>query len=116
MIDCDLYDSERDPYTRSPMSAGNYRDYCAEQVRRYDYDRYFAAAFASGDVRRGLMALYAFNIEIASTRERVSEALLGEIRLQWWGDAIAEIYEGKVRDHAVASEIAFAIESVMLSA
>ena len=105
-----LYDSERDPYTPRPMSPEAHRDYCAEQVRTYDYDRYFAATYAPADVRRGLLALYAFNIEIASARERVSEALLGEIRLQWWRDAIDEIYDGSVREHAVAAELADAIQ------
>jgi len=106
-----LYDSERDPYTPRPMSPQAHRDYCAEQARTYDYDRYFAATFAPADIRRGLLALYAFNIEIASARERVSEALLGEIRLQWWRDAIGEIYDGSVREHAVAAELADAIDT-----
>lgn len=110
-----LYDSERDPYTPRPMSPEAHRDYCAEQVRTYDYDRYFAATFAPADVRRGLLALYAFNLEIASARERVSEALLGEIRLQWWRDAIDEIYDGSVREHAVAAELADAIDKFALS-
>lgn len=89
----------------------NHAEYCAEQVRLYDYHRYFAAAFASPDVRRGLIALYAFNLEIASIRERVSEALLGQMRLQWWRDNIGEIYAGTVRNHAVVSEIAWSIEA-----
>ena len=96
------------------MSPQNYADYCAEQVRTYDYDRYFTATFAPADIRRGLLALYAFNLEIASARERVSEALLGEIRLQWWRDAVCEIYNGSVREHAVAAELAAAIETFSL--
>lgn len=84
-------------------------EYCAEQVRTYDYHRYFAATFAPSDVRRGLIALYAFNLEIASVRERVSEVLLGQMRLQWWRDTIEEIYEGTTRNHAVVSEIAWSI-------
>jgi NADH dehydrogenase [ubiquinone] 1 alpha subcomplex assembly factor 6 len=114
MILRSLYDSERDPYTPIPMSPQNHREYCAGQVRTYDYDRYFAAAFAPAEVRRGLLALYAFNLEIASARERVSEALLGEIRLQWWRDAVSEIYDGSVRNHAVAAELASAIETFAL--
>lgn len=86
-------------------------DYCADQVRAYDYHRYFAATFAPGDVRRGLIALYAFNLEIASVRERVSEAILGQMRLQWWRDTIGEIYSGTVRNHAVVSEIAWTIDA-----
>jgi NADH dehydrogenase [ubiquinone] 1 alpha subcomplex assembly factor 6 len=91
-----------------PQSQTNF-DYCAAQVREYDYHRYFAATLASADARRGLIALYAFNLEIASVRERVSEAILGQMRLQWWRDTIGEIYGGTVRNHAVVSEIARAI-------
>ena len=65
------------------MSSEKDQQYCAAQVRDYDYQRYFAAAFAPLDARRALYALYAFNLEIASTRERVSETLIGEMRLQW---------------------------------
>ena len=89
----------------------NHAEYCAEQVRTYDYHRYFAAMFAPADVRRGLIALYAFNLEIASIRERVSEALLGQMRLQWWRDTIDEIYAGSVRNHAVVSEFAWSVQA-----
>lgn len=88
--------------------------YCAEQVRIYDYYRYFAATFAPAEIRRGLIALYAFNLEIASVRERVSEALLGQMRLQWWRDTIEEIYAGTTRNHAVVSEIAWCIATFEL--
>ena len=80
-------------------------------MRAYDYDRYFASVLAPPEIRRGLNALYAFNLEIASTRERVSEAMIGEMRLLWWRDAIGEIYEGRTRAHAVATELARTIET-----
>jgi len=89
----------------------SHSDYCADQVRQYDYYRYFATTCASATVRRGLLALYAFNLEIAATRERVSEALIGQIRLQWWRDTLDGIYDGNVRNHAIAAEIAFAVDA-----
>ena len=63
-------------------------DYCHDLVRAGDKDRYLASLFAPDELRPYLLALYAFNIEIARVRETVSEAALGEIRLQWWRDAI----------------------------
>lgn len=93
----------------------SHAEYCADQVRSYDYHRYFAATFAPGAVRRGLFALYAFNLEIAATRERVSEALLGQIRLQWWRETLDGIYGGTIRNHAVAEEIAHAAETFGLA-
>lgn len=82
--------------------------YCAEQVRRFDRERYLCALFAPEDARHRLMALYAFNTEIARVREAVTESLIGHMRLQWWRDAIAEFAEGKVRGHPVAQALAAA--------
>jgi NADH dehydrogenase [ubiquinone] 1 alpha subcomplex assembly factor 6 len=96
-------------------SSQSHAEYCADQVRSYDYHRYFAATLAPGTVRRGLFALYAFNLEIAATRERVSEALLGQIRLQWWRETLDGIYAGTVRNHAVAEEIAHAVDAFGLA-
>jgi phytoene synthase len=84
--------------------------YCLEQVRRFDRDRYLAALFAPTDIRADLLALYAFNLELAKIREVVREPMMGLIRLQWWRDAIQEIYSGKVRRHQVAQPLAQAIE------
>jgi len=80
-----------------------------ELIRRYDPDRFLTALFAPADRREDLFALYAFNLEVAKTREVVSEPLLGRIRLQWWREAIDEIYAGSLRRHEVAEPLAGAI-------
>lgn len=67
--------------------------YCAAEARRHDRDRFLCALFAPADRREDLFALLAFNQEIAKTREIVSEPLLGEMRLQWWREAVGKIYE-----------------------
>lgn len=82
---------------------------CRRLVRAHDHDRYLTALFAGAALRRRLMALYAFNFEIARVRETVSESLLGEIRLQWWQETVDGIYGGSVRAHAVARELAHAL-------
>ena len=84
--------------------------YCAEQVRRQDRERYLTALLAPPARREDLFALYAFNLEVAKTAEVVSEALVGRIRLQWWREAIDEIYEGRPRTHAVVTALAAAVE------
>lgn len=91
------------------MGADSDAEYCAAQVRRYDYHRYFAAGFIPPERRRSVLAVYAFNLEIASIRELVSEPLIGQMRLQWWRDTIGEVFDGSVRGHAVARELARAI-------
>ncbi len=84
--------------------------YAAALLRKQDPDRYLTALFA-GERREALFALYAFNSEIARTREQVREPMMGLIRLQWWRDALAEIAQGKVRAHEVVRPLAEAIAS-----
>ncbi len=84
--------------------------YCADLVRRQDRERYLTALFAPAGRREDLFALYAFNLEVAKTAEVVSEPMLGGIRLQWWREAIAEIYQGTPRTHAVIGPLARAVE------
>jgi phytoene synthase len=81
----------------SGVREGAVLSYCAGEARRNDPDRFLCALFAPEDRREDLMALLAFNLEIARAREQVSEAMLGRIRLQWWRDALAEIYAGAPR-------------------
>ena len=59
-----------------------------DTVRRADHDRYLSVLYAPQDKRDGLLALYAFNAEIAAVRDRIREALPGEVRLQWWRDVL----------------------------
>ena len=60
-----------------------------ETLKAADSDRYLSVLYAPEAKRRDLAALYAFNAEIAAVRDRIREALPGEIRLQWWRDVIA---------------------------
>ena len=82
----------------------------AALVRRHDRDRFQTVLFAPAAHREALFALYAFNYEIASVRERVSEPTLGRIRLEWWRETIAAAYEdGPVRSHIVVEALTDAI-------
>ncbi|HWA47160.1 MAG TPA: squalene/phytoene synthase family protein [Dongiaceae bacterium] len=82
-------------------------DYCLDQVRQGDRDRYLILLFAPSAARGHLAALAAFNLELARAREQTSESLLALIRLQWWREAIEEIRAGgKVRQHQVATALA----------
>src|SRR5262249_51454870 len=52
-------------------------------------------------------AIYALNHEIARTAGVVTQAAIGDIRLQWWREAIAEIFDGRPpRAHPVLKAIA----------
>ena len=77
------------------------------EVRRADEDRWLAGRFAPADVRARLVAVYALNHEIARTAEVVTQAAIGDIRLQWWREALSEVFDGKpARAHPVLAAIA----------
>lgn len=86
--------------------------YCGEMVRKHDPDRFLLSLYAPASLRESLFALYAFNHEIAKTREVVTETQLGLIRLQWWRDALAGYYErGDVLKHQVMEPLCEAIRA-----
>jgi len=74
-------------------------------VREADKDRFLATLFAPAPVRPPLYALYAFNVEIARVRELIHEPFAGEIRLQWWKDALSGNQAGEAAAHPVASAL-----------
>ncbi|OFW97280.1 MAG: hypothetical protein A3D94_18950 [Alphaproteobacteria bacterium RIFCSPHIGHO2_12_FULL_66_14] len=61
-----------------------------DTVRAADRDRFLAALFAPDPARRGLLALLAFDHELARTRIVTREPMLARIRLEWWREAVAE--------------------------
>jgi phytoene synthase len=79
--------------------------YCESLVRQNDRDRWLASLFALADARRHLHALAAFTIEIARVRDVASDPAPGEIRMQWWIDAIEGEARGDVRGHPVADAL-----------
>lgn len=82
-------------------------EHCSGLLRRRDEDRWLAARYAPADTRRALIAVGALHSELRRVPAIVSEPALGEIRLQWWREALSEIREGKpARQHPIALEIA----------
>jgi phytoene synthase len=80
-------------------------EHCEQLVRAGDKDRFLASLFAPQKYRRALFALYAFNLEVTRTRELAREPMPGEIRLQWWRDALGGAGRGEVDAHPVAAAI-----------
>lgn len=72
-----------------------------ERIQRVDEERWLSSRYASQTDREALIVLYAFYYELARVRVAVTDATLGEIRFQWWRDALAELGVGEVRQHDV---------------
>lgn len=64
--------------------------YVLDVVRRADRERFLAALFAPPPERSGLLALLAFDHELARTRHVTREPMLARIRHAWWREAAAE--------------------------
>ena len=88
--------------------------HCEALVRENDPDRYYATLFAPADKRGHLFAIYAFSSEISRIRETISGPMPGEIRLQWWRDALGGQARGNVLDHPVAAALLATIEAFHL--
>ncbi len=80
-------------------------DPVAETLRALDRDRYHASLAIPAEKRSAVQALWTFSAEVAAIRERVSEPGPGEIRLQWWVDALEGEGHGDVRRNPIAAAL-----------
>ncbi|HVI33131.1 squalene/phytoene synthase family protein [Phenylobacterium sp.] len=80
-------------------------------LRRVDPDRWLSSRFVGDREKRAdVVAIYAFDHELARAPKVASNPLLGEIRLAWWREVLDEVYEGRpVRRHPTAQALAQAI-------
>lgn len=83
----------------------------ADMLRASDRDRYLATLVLPAEFRSAVTALYAFNADVAAIRDRVSGPQPGEIRLQWWNDALSGEGHGDVRQNPIAEALLTAIET-----
>ncbi|MCW5750280.1 MAG: squalene/phytoene synthase family protein [Alphaproteobacteria bacterium] len=90
--------------------------HCAAEAHAHDFDRWLAALFAPESRRGHVHALIAFNLELARIADQVSQPLLGQMRLQWWREALEGIGEGRPRKHPVVLALAEAAASCELPA
>ena len=78
------------------------------QVHGADPDRWLASRFiADPRARADVIAVLAFDNELARAPKVASSPLLGEVRLTWWGEVLDEAFGGAaVRRHPVAQALA----------
>lgn len=81
--------------------------YCRAAVAAADEDLSLSLNYAAPADRPRLAALFAFTVELRRIPASVSEAPLGEIRLQWHREALDEIIAGdRPRAHPVIAALA----------
>ena len=80
-------------------------DFAAQSLREHDRDRYLATLVLPAESRPHITALLAFNADVAAIRARVSGPQPGEIRLQWWNDALSGSGHGEVKQNPLADAL-----------
>ena len=90
-------------------------DYVMRLVRDRDRIRYFADLYAPAENRAHMFALHAFNAELNNIPASVVEPSLGEIRFQWWHDAVVKAARpGHVAETPVMRALSLAIHECKL--
>lgn len=99
-----------DPEITEDAAPGTPEDLEAS-LSRTDPDRWLSSRFAAGrEARRALVAIYAFDNELARAPRAASNPLVAEMRLAWWREVLEEIRAGGgVRRHPVALALAAAV-------
>ncbi|WP_299552746.1 squalene/phytoene synthase family protein [uncultured Tateyamaria sp.] len=87
---------------------------CARIVEQGDPDRFRTVMAAPVSARAVLFPHYALNVEVSRAPWVTQEAMIAEMRLQWWRDALEEIAEGRqVRKHEVTTPLAGVLTAAM---
>jgi 15-cis-phytoene synthase len=82
---------------------------CLAALRDFDRDRYLASLITPTNKRAAVVALYAYNAELARMRDLVRDPLPGEVRLQYWRDLLEGAAHGETAANPVAAELLRAI-------
>jgi 15-cis-phytoene synthase len=87
------------------------KDDLDDLVRRVDPDRWLSSRFiADADARADVVALYAFDHELARAARASSKPMIGQMRLAFWYEALEEIFAKRpVRAHPAAQTLALAV-------
>ncbi|XP_078473644.1 NADH dehydrogenase (ubiquinone) complex I, assembly factor 6-like isoform X1 [Lampetra planeri] len=89
---------------------------CLGSVRQRDYEGFLCSLLVPSHARPAVIALRAFNVELAQIREAVTDTALGRMRVQFWRDAVEEIYSaGPPPAQPIAVELQKAVKKHKLT-
>lgn len=90
---------------------------CAEVVERMDEGRFRATMATPVAAREVLFPIHAFCLEVAKAPWVTQEAMIAEMRLQFWRDVLSEARDGKPpRAHEVAGPLAAVLDTAAAAA
>ncbi|KIM28347.1 hypothetical protein M408DRAFT_16309 [Serendipita vermifera MAFF 305830] len=86
--------------------------YCRDLVKKYDYDAFLTSSAYPANLRARYFALRAFYAELAMIPDSTTQAVIAQMRLQFWRDAIKSLYEGNPPKQPIALAMQSAASSV----
>ncbi|XP_065524697.1 NADH dehydrogenase (ubiquinone) complex I, assembly factor 6 isoform X2 [Lathamus discolor] len=79
--------------------------YCAELVRKRDYEGFLCSLLLPAESRTSAFALRAFNVELAQIKDSITQKTTGLMRMQFWRDAVEGIYCDNPPHQPIATEL-----------
>ena len=81
-------------------------------IARVDPDRWLSSRFiVDAQARADVIAIYAFDHELARAPRVATNPMMGEIRLTWWREVLDEVFEAfAVRHHPTAQALAKVVQ------
>lgn len=80
-------------------------EYCLELVRKNDYENFLCTLLLPHNIKSATFAIRAFNVEVAQVEDQVSDNRIGAMRLQFWTDAVNNIYNDQPPRNPVSLEL-----------
>ncbi|XP_052768501.1 NADH dehydrogenase (ubiquinone) complex I, assembly factor 6-like [Mya arenaria] len=84
--------------------------YCANLVKKCDYEGFLCTLLYEKKYRPAAYALRAFYIELAQVQDVTSDRMRAYMRFQFWKDAIDKTFKGKPPQTPITEEVAKLIE------
>ncbi|KAJ7095868.1 Squalene/phytoene synthase [Mycena belliarum] len=100
----------------APIVPTDPAEYCRELVRKHDYESFLISKFWPASLQDSYFAIKAFSTELAMVQDNVSVATLGAVRMQFWRDAVRDIYAGRPPRHPIALALHGATQRASLPA
>nr|XP_023014116.1 NADH dehydrogenase (ubiquinone) complex I, assembly factor 6 [Leptinotarsa decemlineata] len=83
-------------------------EYCAEAVRKYDYENFICTLLLQNTSRSCAFAIRSFNIEVSQVAEQVTQETIGQMRLKFWEETVDKCFSKDyklVPKHPVAQQL-----------
>jgi len=77
--------------------------YCKDFVQKHDYEAYLVSRLYPIGKRGGYFAIKAFYDELAMVQDNVSSSMIGEMRMQFWRDAVKSLADTSASPHRSSS-------------